>query len=271
MNEIAGNLRVYARHDVDVNAADTLRSQIAITSRERFDVPTTLRGNTQHFNVFFGSSLGDAGVSHADAVVAVCERDYSTLQAYFGGITPPGLPFNVIIATHILGAYHYGCNAVDLYCQDSSDTDFINMLVVAEEVEVFAHAQGKGWDCAATNGEGLSRVLAEALYPEKRVLAAPAWLDKGRPDYITANEDTDADPVSNGCAVLFLNWLHSQLGFSWAQIVQAGRASLAQTYTNLTSQSDAFVRFKAEMQAHFPEGRPSGLRVNNPFPLQSGG
>ncbi|MBV9689784.1 MAG: hypothetical protein JO202_08725 [Ktedonobacteraceae bacterium] len=267
MNEIARELRVYTRHDMGVNAVDTLRSQISATLGQRFDFPTTLRGSTQHFNVFFDSSLGNAGASHADAVVAVCERDYGVVQAYFGSITPPGLPFNVIIASHISGAYHYGCGTVDLYCQDSSDTDFINMLVVAEEVEVFAYAQGKGWDCAATNGEGLSRVLAEALYPEKRVLVAPAWLDRGRPDYITANEDTDADIVSNACAVLFLNWLHSQLGFSWAQIVQAAGASLAQTYTNLTGQSDAYARFRAQIQAHFPEGMPSGLMVNNPFPL----
>ncbi|MBV8822816.1 MAG: hypothetical protein JO123_08500, partial [Ktedonobacteraceae bacterium] len=158
-----------------------LRSQIPITPRERFDVLTTLRGSTQHFNVFFGASLGNAGADQADAVIAVCERDYSTLQAYFADITPPGLPFNVIITPNILGAYHYGCGVVDLYCQDSSNTDFINMLVVAEEVEVFAHAQDRGWDCSATNGEGLSRVLSEALYPKEGILVAPAWLDNGRP------------------------------------------------------------------------------------------
>ncbi|MBV8696203.1 MAG: hypothetical protein JO183_12015, partial [Ktedonobacteraceae bacterium] len=83
---------------------------------------------------------------------------------------------------------------------------------------------------------------------------------------ITANENTDVDIVSNGCAVLFLNWLHSQLGFSWAQIVQAGGAGLAQTYTNLTGQGDAYASFRAQMQNYFPEGRPSGLTVNNPFP-----
>jgi hypothetical protein len=67
--------------------------------------------------------------------------------------------------------------------------------------------------------------------------------------------------------VLFLNWLHAQLGFGWDQIVQAGGASLAQTYTHLTGQNDALSRFTTLMQAHYPAGTPSGLKTNNPFPL----
>ena len=38
-------------------------------------------------------------------------------------------------------------------------------LVIAEEDEVFEANFGHGWDCGASNGEGLSRVLANTMYP----------------------------------------------------------------------------------------------------------
>src|SRR5215472_10896136 len=118
-----------------------------------FDYPATLRGSTANFNVYYDPGLGAGGATIADAVLASCENDFSTLQNYFAGITPPGLPFNIIIAAGIGGAYHYGCGAVDLYCDaDTSvnpDVDHTRMLVVAEEVEVFSAAQGAGWDCGA--------------------------------------------------------------------------------------------------------------------------
>jgi len=249
--------------------------------RPGFDFPTIFRGSAKHFNVFFDPYLGAAGAGHAEAVLAVCDRDYSIIQRFFGGITPSRVPFNVVIAPAdapprgVRGAYHHGCDGIDLYCEDSPHTDFMKMLIVAEEVEVFSAAQGLGWDCGTTNGEALSRVLAEALYPAEAIVMASAWLNSDRPDYITENEPSplpngklaDSDQISNACGVLFLNWLHDQLGFSWEQIVQAGASSLGRTYTQLTGQTDAFARFSSFMQTHFPIGTPVNLTTNNPFPL----
>jgi hypothetical protein len=249
--------------------------------RPGFDFPTIFCGSAKHFNVFFDPYLGASGASHAEAILAVCERDYNIIQRFFGGITPSRAPFNVIIVPSgdsprgVRGAYHHGCEGIDLYCEDSSDTDYIRMLVVAEEVEVFSATQGLRWDCGTTNGEALSRVLAEELYPDEAIVLASAWLNSERPDYITENEPSplpdgklaDSDQVSNACGVLFLNWLHYQLGFNWDQIVQAGASSLGRTYTKLTGQTDAFERFAAFMQAHFPAGTLVNLRTNNPFPL----
>jgi hypothetical protein len=241
-----------------------------------FDYAATKRGNTANFNVYYDPGLGAGGATIADAVLASCENEYNTLQAYFGGIAPPGLPFNIIIAAGVGGAYHRGCDAVDLYCDaDTSpdpDVDHTRMLVVAEEVEVFSAAQAAGWDCGASNGEGLSRVLATDAYPAELdgFTTAADWLDSpDRPDWVNNNEPTDRDALANGCSVLFLNYLHfqSNLNYGWDAIVQAAAPTLAQTYQNLTGKNDGFDQFSALLKANFPSGSPSGLTTDNPFPL----
>jgi GT2 family glycosyltransferase len=243
-----------------------------------FDYPVTRFGSTEHFNVYYQTVLGAAGQRIADGVLRTCERDYCQLADWFGGITPPGLPFNLILVglspgrDGTGGAYHHTCAAVDLYEDVRTtpylDVDLTRMLVVAELVEVFEAAQGQGWDCGASHGEGLSRVLATALYPGELSGYATAahWLDSAeRPDYVNRTAPTDRDPVSNGCAVLFLNWLHDGLGLDWDQIVQAAAPTLAQTCTRLTGRADGWMRFRAAIVDLFPPGSPSGLATDNPF------
>jgi hypothetical protein len=245
-----------------------------------FDYPATLQGSTAHFNVYYDPSLGSDGVTIANGVLATCEADYQTLSGYFAGITPPGLPFNIVVAplssppNGTGGAYHDTCAAVTLYCDakttPSVDVDLTRFLVIAEEVEVFEAAQGVGWDCGANNGEGLSRVLATELYPNELdgYATAAAWLDSSnRPDYVDTTDPTDQNPVSTGCAVLFLNYLRYQLNFSWSAIVGAGAPMLGQTYTNLTGATNGFQQFSTLLQANYPIGTPSGLTTDNPFPL----
>jgi len=245
-----------------------------------FDYPVVQEGTTTHFVVYYDPSLGPTGKSCADGVLATCETDYAQTSAWFGGSDSPTLPVNVIIAALDPsgqgggGAFHYGCSAVDLYCDvktvPSLDIDYTRMLVVAELVEVFEVAQNVGWDCGQSHGEGLSRVLATALYPAQLngYTTAAAWLDTpDRPDWVTTTNPTDQDPVSNGCAVLFLNYLNTQLGYSWAQIAQAGAPTLAQTYTNLTGNPDGLTAFRQQLDNHFPLGRPSGVTTDNPYPL----
>lgn len=259
-----------------------LRAQIAgVAPRAGFDYPATPRGSTANFNVYYDdTTLGANGAAIADGILAACENDYNVISGYFGGIVPPGLPFNIIIAALDSsgqgggGAYHYGCGAVELYCDaktaPSLDVDYTRMLVVAEEVEVFSNAQGSGWDCGASSGEGLSRVLATGIYPAELdgYTTAAAWLDTpNRPDYVDVNDPTDQNSVSTGCAVLFLNYLRYQLGYGWAQIVQAGAPTLGQTYTNLTGATDGLQRFQTLLARAYPIGTPSGLTNDNPFPL----
>jgi len=245
-----------------------------------FDYPVVQEGATANFVVYYDPSLGQDGKSCADGMLATCENDYGQTSAWFGGIASPTLPINVILAPLDSsgqgggGAYHYGCSAVDLYCDVKNvpglDIDYSRMLMVAELVEVFEAAQGVGWDCGASNGEGLSRVLATALYPAELngYTTAAAWLDTpDRPDWVNNTDATDQNPISTGCAVLFLNYLNTQLGYSWEQIVQAGAPTLAQTYTNLTGQADGWTPFRQQLDNNFPIGTPSGLTTDNPYPL----
>lgn len=261
-----------------------MRSQIAaLPPRVGFDYPATLRGSTAHFNVYYDdTTLGANGAAIADAVLSTCERDYATMQGYFGGLTPPGLPFNIVVAALDAsgrgygGAYHYGCSAVDLYLDAKTvpaiDADYTRFLLIAEAVEVFEAAQGAGWDCGASNGEGLSRVLATDLYPAQLdgYTTAAVWLDTpGRPDYVNVTDPTDRNFISTGCAVLFLNYLRYQEDFTWPEIVAAGGMTLQQTYQRLTQQVDAFTPFMNVLQRFYPAGTPSGLTTDNPFPLMA--
>jgi hypothetical protein len=252
----------------------------SLGGRTGFDYPATQEGATKNFVVYYDPALGANGKSCADGMLATCENDYSQTSTWFGGIASPALPVNILIAPLDSsgqgggGAYHYGCNAVDLYCDlksvPSLDIDYTRMLMVAELVEVFEAAQGVGWDCGGSNGEGLSRVLATALYPAELngYTTAAAWLDTpNRPDWVNNNNSTDQDSVSNGCSVLFLNYLNTQLGYGWDQIVQAGAPTLARTYTNLTGNADGWSPFRQQLDENFPLDTPSGLTTDNPYPL----
>ena len=252
-----------------------LREEMLL-GRKRFDYPVKETGKTTHFTVYAAAVLGANGQTVAQAVLAKCEKDYQTLAQYFGMQIKT---FNVIAAPlspnldGTGGAYHHSCDAVDLYCDvvfhPEIDAAVTSALVIAEETEVFMGVQAKGWDCGASNGEGLSRVLAEEMYPG--VLdgyeSASDWLDGGRPDWVTQIKATDQDMVANGCSVLFLNWLHYQLGLGWDKICQAAAPTLEGTYEKLTGKKNAFPEFKALLDKHFPPGQPAKLKKDNPFPL----
>jgi hypothetical protein len=252
-------------------------------AKEGFDYPNVvLQGSTQHFNVNYDTDLGADGQMIANGVLASCESEYNTLSFLFG-ITNPPQQFNIIIAPldpsgqGSGGAFHYGCNGTDLYIDAKTvpnvDIDYSRMLVVAEEVEVFSDTQGLGWRCDYSNGEGLSRVLAKLLYPAELngYATAGVWLNSNRPDFITQNDQTDTNFISTGCSVLFLNYLHYQLDFSWPQIVQKGGATLQDTYRNLVNDpnADALTPFLALLQAFFPVGTPVNVPTDNVFPLLS--
>ncbi len=229
----------------------------------------TLRGSTANFTVAFDSSLLSEGEALADAVLARCEQDLSQLRGLFGGVSTGR--FSIFIDPGTFGAYHYSCAGTEIHCAAFSgmDGDLENFLTCAEVDEVLMAAQAKGWNCGASAGEGLSRVLATELHPASlgRFASASHWLNSPRPDWVTQTETTDRDYVSIGCATLFINYLRHQLHFSLAQIVQAGGTTLAQTYERLTGSTDAFGPFAGLLEARFPPGVTVDLANDNPFPL----
>jgi hypothetical protein len=258
----------------------TLSSSLAAAGRP-FDFPVTRWGSTPNSVVFYETSLGSVGSDIARAVSSRFEGDFARLTDFFG-VTALPKPLNIIIAAiggikdGSGGAYHYACDAEDIYVdvkiEPSLDPDRTNFFVVTQAVDVFGALQNKGWDCGASNGTALKRVLATELYPKEidGFTTAAAWLDSPlRPDFVNANNQTDADPVATGCAVLFLNYMHTQLKIPWDKIVQAGGPTPGQTYANLGLGNDGFVKFKRLMDTHFPIGKPSGVTTDNPFPIQS--
>ena len=214
--------------------------------------------------------LGPDGVKDADVVLEKCEADYAKISTYFGGLEAG--PFNVILFSYPSGAYHNACAATDLFCDAPTNPakgTYSELLNIMEFVEVFEAKQSKGWDCGKSNGEGLSRVLAADIHPRELDDFATAhfWLDSTRRNYVDNTFSSDTSWVANGCSVLFLNWLHHQLGHPWQRIVAAGAPTLGRTYTTLTGKTDGFSQFKALIDSHFPAGRRSRLATDNPFPL----
>jgi phosphatidylserine/phosphatidylglycerophosphate/cardiolipin synthase-like enzyme len=249
-------------------------------SREQFRGETEV-GRTAHLVVFTdGSPAGDAS---ARAVLATAEADYAAVADWFGGISlPPGqpgddqntprtaTPVQVLMDPQAGGAYHFGCNATDIYIEPTPQ--LASGFMVAELVEIFEAAAGNGWDCGHTNGEGLSRALAgernPALVPDL-VPTEQAWWGNGHADFVTTNAADDTDENSNGCGTLFLYYLHSQLGFSWRQIATTGGATLGECYQRLTGRSPAQgVQDFVNLLAPLDQGGQLALPQNgNPFPL----
>src|SRR6202171_2798839 len=70
-------------------------------------------GQTQNFIVFSdGTPSGDAA---AKAMLDSAEADYAATQVWFGGLTPPGLPFYVYADPNAGGAYHLTCARTDVH------------------------------------------------------------------------------------------------------------------------------------------------------------
>ena len=233
---------------------------------------------TPHFTVSVDSGLGASGAAVADALLATCEQDFATLQGYFGGITPKSMPFHLIVTSGSTGASHATCLATALSIgAKSGPLPFMRSLVIAEEDEVFEANFGHGWNCGYSNGEGLSRVLANDMVPgvePQGFVSPPVWLDEPsdmtgvlREDWVNKTDHTDTNYFSIGCSVLFLNWLRFQLKYTWTQIIVAGAATLGQTYKNLTGKNDGWNTFKTLIDAKFPPGKPSHVTTDNPFPL----
>jgi hypothetical protein len=226
-----------------------------------------LRGSTANFDVSYDDALGANGPALADAILAQCEQDLARLRGFFGGVSTGR--FSVFIDPGTFGAYHASCPATGIHCAafSGTDGDLENFLNCAEVAEVLMAAQAKGWNCGASAGEGLSRVLATELHPASlgQFETASIWLNSARPDWVTQTEPTDRDKVSIGCATLFINYLLHQHGFGLAEIVQTGGTTLQQTYERLTGSPDAFGPFATLLEAGFPPGDTVDLPGDNPF------
>ena len=234
----------------------------------------------------------------AQALPNGCEADYATLCGWFGVAVGAGLgPANRVIVTltkNIRGASNTGYSAsnpkMTVNATIGGTDDYVLSLFVAEMIEILMSYKGK-WNAGDSGGEGLSRVAAQLLHPVFGNGFVNAWLasdpttdptsavddSEFRKDWVSKNFTGgplkaggavrgDDDSYSYGCAMLFIYYLKSQLGYSMPQIVQNGGATLADTYRNLTDgQTNAFWAFKSLLAEHFPIGVQSP--TDDPFPL----
>jgi hypothetical protein len=242
-----------------------------------FDYASLPIGIVGHASVYYDPALGSAGKTLATQVFSRMARTIVACEVFFGMAS---LDFNVIIANlqgsgvhnGYGGAYHYGCDFTTgrtMYVDAAfGNPDRTIGLVVAELTECFMGYQNKGWNCGGSNGEALSRFLAELrsggangqLAP---YTSAPAWDQAGRPNWIDQTENTDRNTVSTGCGVLYLWWMLSQ-GYTPAQITQAGGATLADNYAALVSPqpaSQAWTYFSVAL-SNFPIGT---INTDNPW------
>jgi hypothetical protein len=226
-------------------------------------------GRTPHFIVYTDGS--PAGSEAANAISDTCEADLAHIRAWFGGISPTELPFEVHIDPDAVGAYHPSCRDPDIHVV--ADPDRAPGYVAALLVEVLAATQHAGWDCGRTNGESLSRALAFSLHPEvaaEFAESAQAWWQAGHPDRVNDKSAGDTNELASGCGVLFLFYLRHQVAFPWPQIIAAGSSDLGETYRSLTgfSGSLGFADFVERLEMLSQDGRLMLPHDGNPFPIE---
>ena len=236
----------------------------------------------------------------AQAFEMKCEPDYAALCDWFGVAVGAGLgPSNRVIVTltkSVRGGFNFGYSrhnpqmSVNPYPETPSDEPALGYFV-AEMIEILMSYKGS-WVASNSGGEGLSRVAAQLLHPQYGNGFINAWLSSDpttdptsavddsefRKDWISKNftggplraggaVGGDDDSYSYGCAMLFIYYLKSQLGYSMRQIVQNGGATLADTYRNLTGgRTNAFSAFKSFIDSHYPPGRTYHPSSDNIFP-----
>jgi len=238
-----------------------------------FDYPSTKVGTSGPVTVYYQTTLGGSGQALAQQLLGTVQADYDRTWSAFGLTSATAV--NLLLAdlggggTGQGGAYHYGCQGTDLYCDASYGDQATAALFVAELAEVAMALAGKGWDCGASAGEGLSRLVAEVFYPGTldAYATAPAWLDGSRPDWVDATDPTDGSAESTGCAVLALFWALSQ-GASLSQVCQAPGSTVAAALAGVGLSAAAFL---AAVAQRWPAGSPSGVTTDNPWSGNGGG
>ncbi|MFN7984652.1 MAG: hypothetical protein U0Q11_22635 [Vicinamibacterales bacterium] len=156
--------------------------------------------------------------------------------------------------------------------------EYPRFVFVAELAEILMDFTGYGWGRGNSMGEGLSIVLATLLHPDGYYSTSKGprinnWLNgtggPPRMDRVANTENTDTNQFSYGCAILFINYLVSQLGFTMTQVIKAGGGSLAQTFARLTGkpESAAYLEFNALLQKHLGNSTSNNMRRDNIFPL----
>ncbi len=234
--------------------------------------PVVQVGVVGNITVDYDPALGAQGLTLATQLLNVVSAPYQQMQENFG---IAGGAVTVVVAPlsgkndGSGGASHGGCDFKSgnvLYVDatfavtSGNALDFEVALYIAELSECFMGAQGKGWGCGSSNGEGLSRYLAQNCSPGTMPswgITGPSWASAGFPDWVSKTEATDRNYISTGCATVYIYWMRS-LGYTTSQITQAGGSTLSANYQTLTGKTTAYADLVAAVK---------GLTIttDNPF------
>jgi len=266
-------------------------------------------GVTEHFAFMYDASLATTtGLEPArtNDLIAVCESDFNQMSEWFDHVPLPlQTPITVHVAREGGGAGWGG----DLRLSPGlGDIVLLRYLMVSEVTEMMMKSQKKGWFAPddtdeQSSGEGLSRFLGQQFleinglaFREPGYKVSYKWLDSvitpvvqgynfgARGDWINrVQEHKKGINPATGCALLFLYYLHIQLGYSIKDIISAmvpssdpnKSAPLSPVYNNLTGDpGKPFPFFSALLNINFPANKKSvvpGPNPDNPYPLGSWG
>jgi hypothetical protein len=185
-------------------------------------------GETRHFIVRYDDSLSSGPVPWAVAVLLeTCEDDYARTQTWFRGIELPhriAIQFETMETLGWCGGNNNETDLIEITCSENNAPLSQNTFV-AELVEVLAAVQNQGWRGIESKGEGLSRFLGWIAHADGGRVSGDenSWLDSPREDFLRQNGGSfNLASPEIGCAILFLNYLRTQLGFTIAAIINAG-------------------------------------------------
>ncbi len=240
------------------------------------EVPGAIEvGRTDRAVVHVDAVMGGRGRRIAEAILDSVEEEIDSIAEHFGNLALPDLPLNVVVAQlpGVERAYHHAASSADLFIDARTmpaiEPRYSRFLLSTLLVDLFLDASGRAWSPGDSHGEALSRALATSAYPRQisGFATAAVWLDGDRPDLVSSPASGQDDAAAVGLGVLFLNWLHFQLGHLWEDIIACAAATLAESYYRLVGDAeDAFAAFSREVEAIYPAGRPSELATDNPFP-----
>lgn len=242
-------------------------------------------GLTAHYQFQYDDSLTGPGLpepARTNDVIAACENDFNLMSGWFGNIgLTVGTPITVNVEPGPYASAGWG-PPIRLTPGNGSDAILCRYLLVSEVTEMFMLAQNQGWFAPdgsneGSAGEGLSRFLAsQFLISIGQPPAMPgfdlanSWMNSPRQDFVnhidTGDHGIDA---KTGCAILFIYYLFTQLGFTINEIIAAAASELSGVYKNLTGDgSDPFPFFKQLLDTAFPGTQTiGGPNPDNPFPL----
>ena len=245
-------------------------------------------GHTTNFTYLYQDNFADAK-RRAQALMATCEADFSQCQKLFGVTGGFGTSNRVTLRVdqaslannnryHTDGSMLIVMNPFDGSAQEDLADDGVRALFIAEFVEVLMSYRNyktgtATWNEAASDGEGLSHVLAAFFYDDAyyKILGGPfinSWLQStARKDWISTTESSDTDIDSFGCSILFIYYLYSQLGYAMDKIITQAGTTLEATYQVLTGKSGGYAAMTQFLAPYFPIGQTPSLPFDDPFPL----